>query len=248
MNKQSVLSDYSSLAKKSVFKKRKHNYFFHGNDYEIFPMDFSEGYYGNRCFRSENEPIKSCRYDHVSIWTVEPGLENTGSRLDVRINSICSESTSSANINKINQEFFDALKANSQTFAVMLQRSDFDDCVESEPIVYVRKYLASNRYVTYNWLAWLYAQYQDNGAIIAGILRIIGMIDIKEEVDCLLPIVIAGLNHPSSEAQEAAIMVAEVWRTKSCLKALESCTFSSDWIREYASAVVSELKSELGVC
>ncbi|MDE6772978.1 MAG: hypothetical protein K2J49_10290, partial [Muribaculaceae bacterium] len=70
----------------------------------------------------------------------------------------------------------------------------------------------------------------------------------KEEVDCLLPVVIAGLNHPSSEAQEAAIMVVEVWRTKNCLKALENCYFSSDWIREYASAVVNELKNELGVC
>ena len=65
--------------------------------------------------------------------------------------------------------------------------------------------------------------------------------------DTLLPMVIAGLNAPSSKTQEAALMVIEEWRTKQCLDALKTyLNRSSRLIERYAKVVETELEEELG--
>lgn len=154
-------------------------------------------------------------------------------------------STSSIDLNIQNEVFFEFLKKETDTFIRILYYTDFEDGIVPEISDRVNQYLEQNRLITYNWFNYLYSNYQDNTIVIAGLLRIIGQIDISNEVDCLLPLVECGLNHKDSTAQEAAIMVIEKWRTKNCLKALKNTSFSSDWMKKYALEVIRELENEL---
>lgn len=182
--------------------------------------------------------------DHI-VPSIQQVLENSDYTDSVFNKKISNDSsTSSFDINSQNELFLDFMKKQSESFIRSLLHTDFEDGVESEISYRIGYYLKNNRLVTYNWFNYIYSNYQDNAKVIAGLLRIIGQIDINNEVDSLLPLVICGLNHKESMAQEAAIMVIEKWRTTNCLKALKNVTFSSAWIEKYAQAVVCELEKE----
>ena len=113
----------------------------------------------------------------------------------------------------------------------------------------VHGYIKKNEFVTYAWLNSIFANYQDNADVLAGLLRVVGMTVSIEDTDMLLPMVKAGLSAPQSKAQEAALMVIEEWRTSNCLTALETApTFTSSWIRDYAEQIKSELVEEIRPC
>lgn len=106
--------------------------------------------------------------------------------------------------------------------------------------------MSQNKFATYLWFHSLYSRYQTDYEVVSGLLKIINLTVEKSESDLLLPIVKCGLCDSHVETQESAIMVVERWRTKECLDALQTASFSSKWIQAYAKAVASELKLEIG--
>lgn len=159
------------------------------------------------------------------------------------------DSTSSADMNRINEEFRVSLFKRTQTFIWTLKHTDFEDGIENDIIKEIEGYIKMNKFVTYLWLHSIYAKNQKDTDILAGLLRIIGMTVEKEDIDMLLTMVKAGLSDSQSKTQEAALMVIEQWRTQNCLTALETApNFSSSWISDYAEQIKLELKKELLIC
>jgi hypothetical protein len=159
------------------------------------------------------------------------------------------DSTSSADLNRMNEEFHSSFSKRTQTFVWTLQHIDFEDGVENDIIKEVEGYIKTNRFVTYLWLHSIYSNNQKDIDVLAGLLRIIGMTVEKEDTDMLLTMVKAGLSDSHSKTQEAALMVIEQWRTRNCLIAIETApSFNSSWLCDYAKQIESELNEELRPC
>ena len=157
-------------------------------------------------------------------------------------------STETRDVNLVNQEFYSFLASYSQAFIQNLKVTDFEDGVENFASREIRRFIKHNEFVTYTWLNTIFSNNQKDPDIIAGLLRIIGMVVEQDHSDMLLPIVKAGLADTNSKTQEAAIMVIEQWRTKNCLDALQTTFFSYLWLKEYAETIESELIEELALC
>ena len=184
--------------------------------------------------------------DHGSTKIIE---EDSLSSEDSVIQRASKDSTNSTDINQINRAFFLSLSKRTQTFVWLLEHTDFEDGIENDVTKEVHGYIKKNEFVTYAWLNSIFANYQDNADVLAGLLRVVGMTVSIEDTDMLLPMVKAGLSAPQSKAQEAALMVIEEWRTSNCLTALETApTFTSSWIRDYAEQIKSELVEEIRPC
>ena len=159
------------------------------------------------------------------------------------------DSTSSADLNRMNEEFHSSLSKRTQTFVWTLQHIDFEDGVENDIIKEVEGYIKTNRFVTYLWLHSIYSNNPKDIDVLAGLLRIIGMTVEKEDTDMLLTMVKAGISDYQSKTQEAALMVIEQWRTRNCLIAIETApSFNSSWLCDYAKQIESELNEELRPC
>lgn len=171
--------------------------------------------------------------------------ENTGSKSRIR-----NGSTSPTNINKQNKEFYNALKRITPSFVDSMKLQEFEDGEGNEITRQVEGFIKENSFVTYNWFSYIFSSFQNDPSVITPLLRIICMTVADGEEDCLIPIVIAGLSNPSSDSQEAAIMVIENWRTKNCYDALVNAIpyFNSEWMKSYGTAVLEELRKELEIC
>ena len=172
--------------------------------------------------------------------------ENSQSATDiVEEETISKDSTDTNDINALNKCYKDFLDKHQDSFLRMLRYTNFEDGMTNDAIEETKRFLSENKYVTICWLNELYSKNQKDQEILESLLRVIGMAIGKEDSDTLLPIVIAGLTEVSSKTQEAAIMVIEEWRTESCLQALKNRSYNSDWIRNYANEIISELQREL---
>lgn len=176
-----------------------------------------------------------------TVFTVNTAGESATRNISV-------DSTNSKDINQLNEDFYRFLEKHIAVFVWTLKHTDFEDGIENAPIIEVKNYIGRNRFVTFSWLHSIYSNNQKDSDVIAALLRIIGMTVANEDYDKLLPLVKAGLSDNSSKAQEAAIMVIEQWRSKNCLDAIQTATFHSSWINEYAKQVEKELKKELEQC
>lgn len=185
-------------------------------------------------------PLELKEFDNDELNNTSTG-ENTR-----RLTSL--DSTDTVDVNSINQKFFTFLSKYSQPFVHSLKLTDFEDGIDNLVTIEVREFVKRNLFVTYNWLNTIYSNNQKDSDVIAGLLRIIGVVVEQENSDMLLPIVIAGLANMNSKTQEAALMVIEKWRTKNCLDALQTTNFSSVWLKEYAKQIEAELIEELCLC
>lgn len=185
-------------------------------------------------------PLKLKKFDNDELNNTSTG-DNTR-----RLTSL--DSTDTVDVNSINQEFFTFLSKYSQPFVHSLKITDFEDGIDNLVTIEVREFVKRNLFVTYIWLNTIYSNNQKDSDVIAGLLRIIGVVVEQENSDMLLPIVIAGLANINSKTQEAALMVIEQWRTKNCLDALQTTNFSSVWLKEYAKQIEAELIEELCLC
>ena len=149
-------------------------------------------------------------------------------------------------INRANGEYLQALISFTPFFTELLRYTDFEDGMYNECSNLAEQYLAENKLATICWFNHIYSNYQADGQVLAGLLRTISLLNVEYFADLLIPVVIAGLNNPSTAAQEAAIMVVENFRTTNALQALTDARFESKWIRRYADKVITSLESELG--
>lgn len=155
--------------------------------------------------------------------------------------------TRESDINNANERFLAYLENVSQIFVQELAWTDFEDGMENDVIRQVSRYIKINRYVTLCWLSKIFSNNRSQPSITSGILRTLAMVVTGNDIDYMMPVVTAGLSSTHLEDQEAAIMVVEKWRTRTCLEALLNTTYGSEWMNEYAMQVAKELKGELGV-
>lgn len=155
------------------------------------------------------------------------------------------ESTDQNSINVQNKNFLDFLRSKESFFITLLHRSDFEDGMTNDAIIFIQQNVDANKSVTCNWLNEIYGKYLKDKLVLCGILRILAFLHIKDYESTFMPMIQASLKDDSIECQESALMLIEVIRSKECLDAIESTTFSSEWIKEYADSIASELKEEL---
>lgn len=159
--------------------------------------------------------------------------------------SVSLDATDTSSINQVNKAYLERLKQRSSAFVNSLVRTEFEDGMDNDLTEEVLNYVKGNQMATYLWLNTIYSSNQTDDVILSGLLRIIASVVDVEDSDLLLPMVKAALSDRSSNAQEAAVMVIEKWRTKNCLDALKTANIQSSWVRSYAKSVEKELISEL---
>lgn len=159
--------------------------------------------------------------------------------------SVSDTSTSSEFVNQQNTDILKYFNQYTSKLVYLFHHTDFEDGIDNDLILKVKSFFKKNSYMTIIWLNCVYSEHQKDEGVVEGILRLLTYLDISEYRVFLIPIVKASFNDKNSSVQEAAIMVAEEWRTKECLDALQTCLFSSKWINEYADKVIAELKEEL---
>ncbi len=156
------------------------------------------------------------------------------------------DSTSTSTQRQMNLELLEEFNKKQPKFVYLLHHTVFEDGLDNEATIFFKELFRKDPCISLLWLNGVYTEHQKDVAVIEGILRIISMLDATEYRKYILPMVKASFNDEHIEVQEAAIMVAERWRNKMCLDALETTKFASDWIRDYANQVIEELKEELG--
>lgn len=174
-----------------------------------------------------------------------PRVEDPHSSQQSDVVPVSMDATDTSSINQVNKAYLERLKQRSSSFVKSLVRTDFEDGMDNDLTEEVLNYVRGNQMATYLWLNTIYSSNQHNDVVLSGLLRIIANVVDVEDSDLLLPMVKAALSDRSSNAQEAAIMVIEKWRTKNCLDALETANIQSSWVRSYAESVKKELISEL---
>lgn len=137
------------------------------------------------------------------------------------------------------------MNCEKETFISLLKNIDFEDGMDNEPIRKARIYWQEDKNTTIYWFRDIFNTIKDDNDALAGLLRVVASVAWKEPSEILLPLFKEGIQRNNSKVQEAAIMLAEEWRTRECLKALQNATYQSDWIKEYAYMVEKELKQEL---
>jgi len=156
-----------------------------------------------------------------------------------------SDSTSTSSQRQMNLELLEEFNNKQSKFVYLLHHTNFEDGLENDATEFFSKLFKKDPCISLFWLSGVYTENMTDIAVVEGILRIISMLDAVEYRKYILPLVKASFNDKNVEVQEAAIMVAEKWRNKMCLEALQTTSFASKWIQEYANQVMDELKEEL---
>lgn len=194
----------------------------------------------NVLLSSISESNKLFQYRRVNTFATD----TTGIEAAEALN-INPTSTSTLSINEQNQQHLAFFDKYTKKFIFKIYHTDFEDGFDNEVVLKLRDFFKINGYMTIAWLAKVYSQHQKDEIVVESVLRILTSIDDPNYRYIVLPVIKAGFNDKSSVVQEAAIMVAEKWRTQECLDALETTTFASDWMRSYAETVINELRKEL---
>lgn len=155
------------------------------------------------------------------------------------------DSTSTSTQRHKNLELLEEFNKKQAKFVYLLHHTNFEDGLENEATEFFGKFFEKDPCISLFWLSGVYTDNMTDIAVVEGILRIISLLDAVEYRKYILPLVKASFNDKNVEVQEAAIMVAEKWRNKMCLEALQTTSFASKWIQEYANQVIDELKEEL---
>ena len=134
----------------------------------------------------------------------------------------------------------------------MLAREAWEDGMANASINCTELYINKDGYAVIKLLTEIArdAVANNNWHLLAGVLRTVAWVTIEStkstDIAYFLGYMSEALLNGDSEAQEAAIMLAEEWRTQECYELLSVTTFNSEWISEYAKKVTDELRIELG--
>ena len=155
------------------------------------------------------------------------------------------DSTSTSTQRQMNLELLDEFNRKEPKFIYLLHHTNFEDAFDNEATDFFDRLFEKDPCISLLWLNGVYTNNQTDTAVLEGILRIISRLDAPEFRKYIMPLVKASFNDKHASVQEAAIMVAENWRNKMCLEALESTEFASNWMKSYAESVIGELREEL---
>lgn len=156
-----------------------------------------------------------------------------------------SETTNQALLDA-NERDMDFFKEHEYKFYYTLRHVVFEDGCDNDATALFDSMITRNKYVAISWLQNFWCEHQGDSVIFEGIIRLIGRVSDKGFWKMLFSIVRSGFTDKDPKVQEAAIMVAESWRTKNCLDALKNTQYSTPWIQDYATQIIAELTEELG--
>lgn len=134
----------------------------------------------------------------------------------------------------------------------MIERESWEDGMSNASINCTELYIDKDGYAVIKLLTEIArdAVVNNNWHLLAGVLRTVAWVTTKytktTDIAYFLGYMSEALLNGNSEAQEAAIMLTEEWRTQECYELLSVTTFNSEWISEYANKVMDELRIELG--
>ena len=134
----------------------------------------------------------------------------------------------------------------------MLEREAWEDGMSNASINCTELYIDKDGYAVIKLLTEISrdALSSNNWHLLAGVLKTVAWVTTEStkstDIAYFLGYMSDALLNGNSEAQEAAIMLAEEWRTQECYELLSVTTFNSEWISEYANKVIDELRIELG--
>jgi len=134
----------------------------------------------------------------------------------------------------------------------MLEREVWEDGMPNASINCTELYINKDGYAVIKLLTEISrdALSSNKWHLLAGVLRVMAWVTIEStkstDIAYFLGYMSEALLNGDSEAQEAAIMLAEEWRTQECYELLSVTTFENEWISEYAKKVIDELRIELG--
>lgn len=156
--------------------------------------------------------------------------------------------TNDETVNEKNDKYLLLLKAISGDFCRRLERADFEDGYHNDIIDEVEGYMKENKFATMMWLYDLYAENMRNHLIVSGLLRIVGSVINKSEINHFIALIKCGLNDEHVACQEAALMLIEELRTKECADAIRTTKFRSPMIQRYADDVLQSIDEEMRIC
>ena len=183
--------------------------------------------------------------DNFELRLVDDSQVSSNQGVQKILQSEKGDSTSTSTQRQMNLELLEEFNKKQAKFVYLLHHTNFEDGLENEATEFFGKLFKKDPCISLFWLSGVYTDNMTDIAVIEGILRIISLLDAVEYRKYILPLVKASFNDKNVEVQEAAIMVAEKWRNKMCLEALQTTSFASKWIQEYANQVMDELKEEL---
>ena len=153
---------------------------------------------------------------------------------------------STSNARFLNESFLNRLDEEESEIVYLMCHSVVEDGYENDVIKYIRPYYTENPYMTLFWLYALYTKYRNDRIVFSSILDLLYCLDVKQnDMRFMISLLENGLNSRFSVVQEAAIKVAEKWRTIECLDSLQKAQYASEWIKKYADKVMSEIYNEL---
>lgn len=176
--------------------------------------------------------------------------------VELLLNDIDNNSTSSQNIEIENRKHIDYLRRNESYFIQLLLNVDYEDGNTNDAILFFEKQLNKNSIATSNWLAEIFMKYSISEAfneksknILYGLLRIIAYLNNHDCFDyikgTLTLILKTTLETNIPYLQEAGLMVIESWRSLDCLNLLKDFSFDDAYIIEYSKILIKELTTEL---
>lgn len=133
----------------------------------------------------------------------------------------------------------------------MLNRELWEDGMSNPSLNCTELYVEKDRYAVIRLLTEIArdAIISNNWHLLAGVLRTVAWVTTESTKSTDIPYFLGYMSEAllrgNGEAQEAAVMLAEEWRTQSCYELLSSAKYYSEMMDEYADSVKEELRMEL---
>lgn len=183
----------------------------------------------------------------LNILSGTPSLHDIGAR-SITFDSRAFSVLTLADENAANEKRLDQLR---RTFSARLIGSirdeDFEYGVDTKADAMVREQMKLNKLATKSWLNSLFVENFEDTAILTGLLHIVARLEYLEVYPEGQTMALAALSHSDLRVQECGIRAFESWASVESLGVLENVSVCSEWLAEYLSQVVSDLRKEHGV-
>ena len=124
---------------------------------------------------------------------------------------------------------------------------DFEYGFDSPADLFVRELMEQNEAITKEWLNAIYIEQFSDIRVVIGLLQVVSHLQYPEIYPQGPTMALAALSHANSEVRECGIRAFENWGTIESLNILRNVKCTENWMQEYLSQVIKDLKEEFGV-
>lgn len=157
---------------------------------------------------------------------------------------------SSPSINIDTQKRDPHIPIDIETMAIlssMLENEEYETGISNNSERYFERLLKENKLAAMNGISVLFMNNYSVGGrkenILTGILHILSHLEYESIYPQGQMIAISALSHANREVEEYGIKCFEDWGHRDGIEKLRAIKFNSDWLREYAEEVISELSA-----